>query len=459
MLLKHTNDFDMIDINLKYELSKVSDGSELDGQAPIHALARFESKLQYTERELLTRMLTYTGSSGPLDINQRNDQNETMLYILCEETWGNGANAFVEIVLAHCGDIDIDAVGNDGNTPLQKLCMQTTTQLHRHEYQNSTGFEPNHFTVIVNGHMVKKKNSKVDKDEIQEIYGILPSVQLMVAFGASLTLPSASTGKNAIEMVEALATAHTGVESDGRHLKNTTSIVLKQWFDATSEWSPIEVAAGCRLYKEISTAVIRGVMNLDSFELHELKRALRLAKTPANELGWPADWSVHDTPSVEEKMIFFMDSAVKSWRKGWSPVGHWLYHSGVQTAVKTVLMVAARLHLKVNDWQVPADIDGALSGIKTAANERARFGTGNSTADSDRSDSDGHGVTYGHVGGTLPLLPPEMWCHIMSFFSRTDWELPPIGEEWYSPPATDHDDHYRYCFQPMDPNNFYLRKD
>ena len=430
VLLKHD---DTIDINLKCELLEIYGGTMMNGQAPIHALAYiFDPTYQHSERELLITMLTYNGSSGLLDVNQRNDQNDTMLHILCSGIWGE-KSPFAEIILAHCGDIEVDAVGGDGNTPLQTLCMRTTTRLHR----RSRGAEPGHVYITANGnHRAVQK--KVDMNEIQELFGVLPSVQLMVAFGASLTLPSASTGKTAIEIVEELATAHTGVVMRGRDLKNTTSITLKEWFDATSGWSAIEVAAGCRFYKEISTAVSRGAMHLDRFELHELKRALAIAKTPADELGWQPERDGTRLHGVSEKMVRLMASAVKSWRKGWGPAGHWLYHSGVQTAVETVLMVAARLHLKVSSGVGAIDSEAVNKTVASDPGDHGGGGNGTGDGDGDGNgdgDGDGDGDGNGDGAGTrmLPLLPPELWCYIMSFFTRTDWELPPIdiGEEWH----------------------------
>ena len=91
--------------------------------------------------------------------------------------------------------------------------------------------------------------------------------------------------------------------------------------------------------------------------------------------------------------------------KGWAPSRHHLYHRGVQIPVRTTLLAASRLLVEAGKEQrrsFVADAETATSAVSVVEREPA-----------DEEDV------------PLPLLPPEIWLFICSFYMRSDW--PPPG--------------------------------
>ena len=302
--------------------------------------------------ELMLLLLAYNGSSGRIDINQQTDDGQTPLHLICEHYSEATAvyNPFLAILVAHSAVLDVDALNADGLTALQVLCTEIGCFLRYPGYISAYKFS---------------------------------SVALLVTFGADRTHRSELTDKSAQDMVSDIAKELVAIDEryysdDPKTEVNVTAIKIQQWFAATSGWSPLAVGAGCRFYREIETAFQRGVFNLDSFALCELKDAVAKANATPSELDWD------DAPEVCQRTVRLMNAAVTNWRKGWIPAGHQLFHSGVRTAVHAVLVVAARLQ------QLTAD------------------------------ESKDH----------LPVLPTEIWQYIMNFFLRSDWEVPPLDKDY-----------------------------
>ena len=313
--------------------------------------------------ELLVKLLSYEGSTGRLDTrsasNQRNADGETVLHLVCKH-FGTGMrkydnyNPYLPVLMAAYLNIGINAFDSKQLTALHHI---------------------------------------VCADEYYSDQLTFSSAALLLAFGADTNIPSGTTGKTAFEMVAQEAAAPIQIESN-ETVQNLPAIKLHQFFAATSGWSPLAIGAGCRLHREIVKAVERGTMNLDDFELYELQDALAKARTASADLDWP------DAPDICNATVRLMDSAVKSWRRGWIPAGHFLFHSGVQTAVHTIILVQYRLQSKLDDVNKAEDTATAAA---AAAAAKAML---------------------------LPTLPTEVWHYIMSFFARYDWEAPPLDTGW-----------------------------
>lgn len=319
--------------------------------------------------KLLVKLLSYEGSSGKVDVSTRLSRYGTAV-LYC----GRHNSLNVAIMLMTCKDLEIDAVSTDTwddseYTVLQRLCADIDCY-----------------------------------SRFQQGYSQPAAVQLLVAFGASLTRRDAMNGKTAIELVAGCS----------RELvPNWVAVHLHDWFTKTSGWSPIECGAGCRFHVEILTAVQNGVMDLDGFEVQQLKRALAIAKMPPTELGW------HAAPDICMATVLLMNAAVKSWHKGWIPAGHWLFHSKVRSAVHTVLLVASRLQRLQS--QDPGAGSAALTTSPTASLTAQSVGAFGGSARQQQS-------TENTGAGLLPLLPPEIWQFIMHFFQRQDWAVPALDE-------------------------------
>ena len=150
--------------------------------------------------ELLLKLLSYEGSTGLVDVNQRTGDggNETALHLVCSNICNDHGSCFIPsthnphlavLLLAHSGHfsgtpaLDVDAVsGKDGCTPLQKLCKNISTAYDRAPLQPG--------------------NDLPDQ--------IIAAVQLLITFGASLTVPNAKTGKTALEFIAESAATPVG---------------------------------------------------------------------------------------------------------------------------------------------------------------------------------------------------------------------------------------------------------
>ena len=82
--------------------------------------------------------------------------------------------------------------------------------------------------------------------------------------------------------------------------------------------------------------------------------------------------------------------------QGWAPHRHWLYHSGVRSAVFLMLQLSVRLY-NFSQMQL--------------AGQRAAVEDGTMTA----------------AAAALPLLPSEIWLLICGFFQRHDWPVLAAG--------------------------------
>lgn len=142
-------------------------------------------------------------------------------------------------------------------------------------------------------------------------------------------------------------------------------------------WSPLRVAAYAKMYQHAASALKLGRIDpeLDSFTLWN--------KLPeAEQTMSAADAVVADALAIRSlalsahppclRTIDFVCAATS----GWSPERHWLHHRTFRAAVHAVMLTNERL---------------------------CRNAESNSSAD--------------------PVLPPELWLHLLGFCLRQDWQV------------------------------------
>jgi hypothetical protein len=197
--------------------------------------------------------------------------------------------------------------------------------------------------------------------------GHLPIAQLLVVFGANV--------------------AATDTQDDETPQQWAAAKELAAWLGVVAGWSPLEVAAGCRLHTPITTMLKQGRMDPDAQPWSQLALARATSTTPPTELPW------QDAPDVCQITV----KLIKAATQGWAPPRHWLYHTGVRTAVRTVLQVSERLHRQ----------HAVVLPVECTARRRGRSATAAAA------------VAVVH----LPILPPEMWIAIMGFLLRQNWAV------------------------------------
>jgi hypothetical protein len=158
---------------------------------------------------------------------------------------------------------------------------------------------------------------------------------------------------------------------------------LAAWLGAVAGWAPLRVAAGCRLHTPIATMLKLGRMDPDAQPWSQLALARATSTSPSTELPWQY---APDVCQITVKLI-------KAANRGWAPPRHWLYHTGVRTAVRTVLQVSERLH-RQHAVVLPVERTGRRCG---------------------------RSATIAVTAVCLPILPPEMWIAIMCLFLRSNW--------------------------------------
>lgn len=111
--------------------------------------------------------------------------------------------------------------------------------------------------------------------------------------------------------------------------------------------------------------------------------------------------------------------------RGWTPSSHRLYHSRVQEAVHTVMLVAARIEIaNISKWGAAAAAATGPGRVDSTA------AAGGFAADDDFNDCEiaADGTLYWHPG-LVPTLPVELWLNILWYVNRNDWFLKwPKGE-------------------------------
>lgn len=199
---------------------------------------------------------------------------------------------------------------------------------------------------------------------------------------------------------------------------------LSIWLVATEGWSPLRIAAGCRMHDDLVAALRVGALDPD-MQAHrpaELLAAKQTAWAQAADLPWSSAPAIcRETAQVVSAVI-----------RGWSPASAWLHHAGVRRVVHAVLLISERLR-----QQHSAAI--AATAVESAASNRSAAAASFSHASSSNALGNGIRIVAKALSSAtvadvqtapqqqLPLLPPEMWLNIMGFFQRKDWDVPPLG--------------------------------
>lgn len=188
--------------------------------------------------------------------------------------------------------------------------------------------------------------------------GQLANMQLLVAFGADLN----AAGSTVREI------AGLGSVGMDMHDPQVRPKILA-WLNAVDGWSPFRVAVGCRLHRCAKAALRLGLIDPSSAVLADV---IATAESPAGML-----WA--DSPAPDSETSALMRRAMARW----GPARHSLYHRGVRGAVRTTMLVAQRLRCR-----------GGAAAIILAAPA---------------------GLLQ------LPVLPPELWGMVCSFFLRRNF--------------------------------------
>jgi ankyrin repeat protein len=315
------------------------------------------------------------------------DNGGTPLCIACE----NGHTEVVGLLLA-CEDIDVNkAVTSNGFSPLFVACQEGHTKVvglllacdgvDVNKATIDTGVTPLFMACQKGRTEVVELLLACDAIDVNKarttdggtplhaaaLFGHRSIAQLLVVFGANMAATAAFEGEH--------ETPQKWTTYDGHH-------ELAAWLGAVAGWSPLRVAAGCRLHTPIATMLKQGRMDPDAQPWSQLALARATSTTPPTELPWQ---DALDVCQITVKLI-------KAATRGWAPPRHWLHHAGVRTAVRTVLQVGEWLHRQ--DVLVRS-LESSTAAARTAA----------------------------AVDDVLPILPPEMWIAIMGFFLRNNWAV------------------------------------
>ena len=207
-----------------------------------------------------------------------------------------------------------------------------------------------------------------------------------------------------------------GANRDTRTTNNETALELAiqfakhdvaAWLRATAGWSPLKVAAACRLHTIAAMQLRNGSIDPDDPTTTTPAEVLAIvattAQVPVDALPW------ENAPPVCNATIKLMEAATA----GWSRTAHWLHHRGVRQAVLTLLLVSERLLLTLHRANVSGNSDQAEGAAADADVDNAvALGATGACADK---------ITH----APLPQLPAGLWCEFPRFVLRSWWAVPP----------------------------------
>ena len=299
-----------------------------------------------------------------IDVNKSMLDGDTPLYAACV----SGKTAAVRMLLQH-GDLDVNkARSDDGANPLYIACDKGHVDIVR--------------LLLADGRA--DLNHKNLADGLTPLHAAafndrLLVAQLLVFHGASTT-PADNEG----DTPEDLAA-----------MENYEKMV--EWLQAIAEWTPLRVAAACRLHTDVAAALRQGRVDPDDTAATSVKDIVGVIATSKAE---PAALPWRDAPPICKKTIKLMRDATR----GWHRTTHWLHHAHVREAAFTVVCVARRLEVKEKDAPPPELARPAQ--MKQAAIAVAE------------AEASGPATP---LGNAMPVLPIEMWFHAMSFVMRSWW--------------------------------------
>jgi ankyrin repeat protein len=196
-------------------------------------------------------------------------------------------------------------------------------------------------------------------------------------------------------------------------------VVLSKWLAAVKAWSPLQIAAGCRLYRVATTALKLGLIDPEQGGVGAMlaARAVSTSNAPWGTLDAPGYIANNHLPDlvdaateVGKKHLVTLAHApsctftakfIRAATSGWSATRHWLHHPTVRTVVHTVLLVAERLHQEAHAVRSTASVAASsVEGTHPNINAAAIVPT---------------------TDDAFPQVPSELWLAIMRFFLRSDW--------------------------------------
>lgn len=204
--------------------------------------------------------------------------------------------------------------------------------------------------------------------------------------GTTPLMAACMCGHFAIAQLLAVSGATTTATTTGQQAGWTAHMLaarynygtLSRWLAAVAGWSPLEVAAGCRLHSAATLALRLGL--IDPYASASTATASMVHCAATSTHLWP------DQPPVCRETKLFARAAMASW----SPARHWLYHATFRRAVNTVVLVAQRL---------------------------ARHSCHRGVCDRGSCSNDSRTV----LG--LPTLPPEVWLMLCTWLLRRHWSV------------------------------------
>lgn len=298
-----------------------------------------------------------------IDVNKSMLDGDTPLYAACF----SGDTATVWMLLQH-SDLDVNkARSDDGANPLYIACDKGHVDIVR--------------LLLADGRA--DLNHKNLADGLTPLHAAafndrLLVAQLLVFHGASTT-PADNEG----DTPEDLAA-----------MENYEKMV--EWLQAIAEWTPLRVAAACRLHTDASVALRLGLIDPDANGPAEAFHCIGFSQMPPKFLPW------RDPKPLCMRTIKMVNDATR----GWHRTTHWLHHAELRRAVFTVVVVAGRLER--NDTQPPLSVPHDQNPVLHAAN-----------AEASRSEQQ----QQQQQQQELPALPIEMWMAIMLFFMRSWWKV------------------------------------
>ena len=281
-----------------------------------------------------------------VDVNQaRTSDGVTPLYTACDQ----GHTAIVTMLLMHDG-IDVHKVDDEGMTPVHSAAL--------------------------NGH--------------------LHMAWLLAVHGVSLTAVD-NDGDTAASIA-----GHRFATGEGK-------ATLAEWLAAVASWSPLRIAAGCRMHKEVAFLLRRGRIDPDDPAATSIQSIMEVVATSKAK---PAALPWQNAPPICKATIKLVADATC----GWHRTTHWLHHAGVRNAVFAVMVVALRLERGVAVAAVPLS---PAAPSDQPSKPRAGWLTRAVPA---VTAAVGTTVAVEVAAPTpLPVLPIEIWMYSMRFAKRSWW--------------------------------------
>lgn len=379
---------------------------------------------------------TAVGNSR-INLNQaRAEDGCTPLFAACCAV---DAQQIVQALVDH-GAAETWAPNHHGETPLTAACSSDNvgyarTLLHTGQFS----------TMDMNNRVTKGEHQGMNVLHCAAYVGNRSMGELLAVFGADLSANQLHIFGNP-ENLDYFAGMFMEIGDAGEvaSMHGHTTRAFKTWFTAVKGWTPLQVAAGCRLHRDAAVAlrlghIAGGRQRYDGAAPAEPKcygddygdgdgdgdgggSKVAIGKASTSNGWWPeatvvqemlesvsiartgpADLPWGEAQPVCHATIRLMQSVLR----GWWPTTHWLHHRGVRNAVCTMLLVAERLRRRSNvAGDCAAVVVVVVGGVESVDVDRDQEKGGKSIA-----------------VGSLPALPAEIIFCILSWICRSFWAV------------------------------------